>query len=144
KSGKDLITSRQLARDGKPTLDLAAVADDFAAAHPEVVDIWRQQEARALSTIKDDPDAAAKAIAAEIGLSPEETASQLKQGVYLTPEEVAGPEWLGSEGKPGNIAVNLQSASQFLTDQKQIPAAAPLKTFQDAVYTKGLPGAITQ
>jgi taurine transport system substrate-binding protein len=142
KTGKDLITSRQLAKDGKPTLDLGAVADDFAAAHPEVVDIWRQQEARALTTIKDDPDAAAKAIAAEIGLTPEALAGQLKQGVYLTPEQVASPEWLGSEGAPGNIAVNLQSASQFLADQKQIPTAAPLTTFQDAIYTKGLPGVL--
>jgi taurine transport system substrate-binding protein len=144
KTGKDLITSRQLAKDGKPTLDLAAVSDEFAAAHPEVVDIWRQQEARALTTIKDDPAAAAKAVAAEIGLSPAEVAGQLKQGVYLTPEQVASPEWLGSEGKPGNIATNLQSASQFLADQKQIPSAAPLPTFQDAIYTKGLPGVLTQ
>jgi taurine transport system substrate-binding protein len=144
KTGKDLITSRQLAKDGKPTLDLGAVSDEFANAHPDVVDIWRQQEARALKVIHDDPAAAAKAIAAEIGLSPDEVAGQLKQGVYLTPEQVASPEWLGSEGKPGNIAVNLQSASQFLADQKQIPSAAPLQTFQDAIYTKGLPGAITQ
>jgi taurine transport system substrate-binding protein len=144
KSGKDLITSRQLAKGGKPTLDLGAVSEEFASAHPEVVDIWRQQEARALTTIKDDPDAAAKAIAAEIGLSPEEVAGQIKQGVYLTPEQVASPEWLGSEGKPGNIAVNLQNASQFLADQKQIPSAAPLTTFQDAIYTKGLPGVLNQ
>lgn len=144
RNGKDLITSRQLARDGKPTLDLAVVADEFAEAHPEVVDIWRQQQARALTVIKDDPQAAAKAIAAEIGLTPEEVAGQLKQGVYLTPAEVASPEWLGSDGAPGNLAVNLESASQFLAEQKQIPAAAPLKTFQDAIYTKGLPGAITQ
>ena len=144
KSGQDLITSRRLAKDGKPTLDLAAVSDDFASAHPEVVDTWRQQEARALTTIKNDPGAAAKAIAAEIGLSPEATAAQLKQGVYLTPEEVASPEWFGAEGKPGNIAANLQSASQFLADQKQIPSAAPLKTFQDAIYTKGLPGVLSQ
>jgi taurine transport system substrate-binding protein len=144
KSGKDLITSRQLAKDGKPTLDLGAVSDEFAAAHPEVVDIWRQQEARALTTIKDDPAAAAKAIAAEIGLTPEAVAGQLKQGVYLTPGEVASAEWLGSDGAPGNIAANLESASQFLAEQKQIPAAAPLKTFQDAIYTKGLPGALTQ
>jgi taurine transport system substrate-binding protein len=144
KTGKDLITSRQLAKDGKPTLDLSAVADDFAQAHPDVVNTWRQQEARALTTIKDDPDAAAKAIAAEIGLAPEVVAGQLKQGVYLTPQEVASPEWLGSEGAPGNIAVNLQSASQFLADQKQIPTAAPLKTFQDAIYTKGLPDALKQ
>lgn len=142
--GKDLITSRQLARDGKPTLDLGVVADEFADAHPDVVDIWRQQEARALTVIKDDPDAAAKAIGAEIGLSADEVKGQLKQGVYLTPTEVASAEWLGAEGNPGNIAVNLESASQFLAEQKQIPAAAPLKTFQDAIYTKGLPGAITQ
>lgn len=142
--GKDLITSRQLARDGKPTLDLAVVADEFATAHPDVVDIWRKQEARALDLIKDDPGAAAKAIAAEIGLTPEDVAGQLKQGVYLTPAEVASPEWLGSDGAPGNIAVNLESASRFLAEQKQIPSAAPLKTFQDAVYTEGLPDAITQ
>jgi taurine transport system substrate-binding protein len=144
KTGKDLITSRQLAKNGKPTLDLGAVSDEFANAHPDVVDVWRQQEARALKLIHDDPAAAAKAIAAEIGLSPDEVVGQLKQGVYLTPDQVASPEWLGAEGKPGNIAVNLQSASQFLADQKQIPAAAPLQTFQDAIYTKGLPGAITQ
>ena len=142
--GKDLITSRHLAKDGKPTLDLGAVADDFAAQHPDVVDIWRQQEARALQLIQSDPKAAATAIAAEIGLTPDEVAGQLEQGVYLTPEQVASPEWLGSEGKPGNIAVNLQSASQFLAEQKQIPAAAPLQTFQDAIYTKGLPGVLAQ
>jgi taurine transport system substrate-binding protein len=64
--------------------------------------------------------------------------------VYLTPQQVASPEWLGSEGKPGNIAVNLQSASQFLADQKQIPSAAPLQSFQNAIYTKGLPNVIAQ
>ncbi|GAB5896487.1 taurine ABC transporter substrate-binding protein [Mycolicibacterium mageritense] len=144
KTGKDLITSRQLAKDGKPTLDLGAVSDEFAAAHPDVVDVWRQQEARALGVIKDDPSAAAKAISAEIGLTPDDVAGQLKQGVYLTPAEVASPQWLGTDGQPGNIAANLQSASQFLADQKQIPQAAPLKTFQDAIYTKGLPGVLTK
>jgi taurine transport system substrate-binding protein len=144
KTGKDLITSRQLAKDGKPTLDLSAVSDDFASAHPDVVDKWRQQEARALDTIKNDPTAAAKAIASEIGLNQDDVAGQLKQGVYLTPDEVASAQWLGSDGAPGNIAANLQSASQFLAEQKQIPAAAPLSTFQNAIYTKGLPGALKQ
>jgi taurine transport system substrate-binding protein len=144
RTGKDLITSRQLAKDGKPTLDLGAVSQEFAEAHPDVVDIWRQQEARALTVIHDDPAAAAKAIAAQIGLSPDDVAGQLKQGVYLTPGQVASPEWLGSEGKPGNIATNLQNASLFLADQKQIPSAAPLATFKEAIYTKGLPGVLTQ
>ncbi|MGP4055841.1 taurine ABC transporter substrate-binding protein [Mycobacterium sp. 4D054] len=143
-TGKDLITSRQLAKAGKPTLDLGVVSKEFAQAHPDVVDIWRRHEARALDLIKNDPDAAAKAVSAEIGLTPEETAGQIKQGVFVTPDELASAEWLGAEGNPGNIAVNLQSASQFLAEQKQIPAAAPLKTFQEAIYTKGLPDVLNQ
>ena len=111
KTGKDLITSRQLAKDGKPTLDLAAVSNEFAAAHPDVVDTWRKQQARALNTIHDDPAAAAKAIAAEVGLSPDDVAGQLKQGVYLTPAEVASPEWLGTEGAAGQHRG--QSAERF-------------------------------
>ena len=144
KTGRDLITSRQLAQDGKPTLDLAAVRTEFADANPNVVDVWRQQEARALDVLRNEPDAAAKAIAAEIGLTPEDVAGQLKQGVYLTPAEVTSAQWLGTEGKPGNIADNLESASKFLAEQKQIPAPAPLQTFQDAIYTKGLPDALKQ
>jgi taurine transport system substrate-binding protein len=144
RNGKDLITSRRLADTGKPTLDLAVVADDFAAAHPDVVDIWRQQQARALDVIKNDPAAAAKAIAAESGLTPGDVEGQLEQVGFLTPAEIASPEWLGTDGSPGNLAANLQSSSQFLFEQKQIEAAAPLKTFQEALYTTGLPGALTQ
>lgn len=144
KNGTQLISSKELADAGKPTLDLAVVATEFAESHPEVVDVWRQQQARALRTIHDDPQAAAKAVAAENALDPKEVEGQLKQAVFLTPEEIASPQWLGSEGQPGNLAANLQSASQFLADQKQIPAAATLRTFQDALYVKGLPDALSQ
>ncbi len=139
RSGKVLITSRELAAKGKPTLDLAAVSNSFASANPKVVDVWRQQQARALKEIKDDPAAAAKAIAAEIALSPGDVEQQLIKTVFLTPEQIASPEWLGAEGKPGNLAANLESASQFLAEQKQIPSPAPLSAFQNALYTTGLP-----
>jgi taurine transport system substrate-binding protein len=144
RNGKVLITSRQLADKGKPTLDLAAVSNSFAKDNPTVVDAWRQQQARALGEIKNDPAAAAKAIAAEIALSPADVEQQLKKTVFLTPDQVASPEWLGSDGKPGNLAANLESASQFLADQKQIPAAAPLSTFQNALYTAGLPNVLNR
>ncbi len=144
KSGKDLITSRQLAAEGKPTLDLAVVSTKFAEANPDVVDTWRKQQARALDVLKDDPSAAAKAIAAEVGLTPEDIEGQLTQTVFLTPQEVASGEWLGTDGTPGNLAANLQSASEFLAEQNQIPSAATLKAFQDGLYTKGLPGVLTE
>ena len=144
RNGKVLISSRQLADNGKPTLDLAAVSNSFAKDNPKVVDVWRQQQARALTEIKNDPAAAAKAISAEIALPPGDVEQQLKKTAFLTPEQVASPEWLGTDGKPGNLAANLASASQFLADQKQIPAPAPLSTFQNALYTTGLPDALTR
>lgn len=144
KNGKTLITSRDLAERGKPTLDLAAVSNSFAKDNPEVVDVWRRQQARALTVIADDPRAAAAAVAAEVGLGPDDVAQQLKKAVFLTPAEVASPQWLGSDGKPGNLAANLESASRFLADQKQIPAPAALTVFQNALYTQGLPDVLTR
>ncbi|OZD15163.1 glycine/betaine ABC transporter substrate-binding protein [Rhodococcus sp. 15-649-1-2] len=142
KTGTTLIASRELATAGKPTLDLGVVSTAFADEHSDAVDVWRQVETRALNTIADDPDAAAKAVAAEIGITEDEAANQLGQGVFLTPEELTSPEWLGTDGAVGNIAANLQSASQFLASQNQIPEAAPLETFENAIYTKGLPGVL--
>ena len=110
--------------------------------HPEAVDTWRKVETKALTLIHDDPGAAAAAIAPEIGATPEDAANQLKQGVYLTEQELTSPEWLGTDGAPGNVAQNLQSAAQFLAEQKQIPAAPDLATFQKAIYTKGLPNVL--
>ena len=144
KDGTTIIASRQLATAGKPTLDLGVVSTEFADAHPEVVDTWRKVQARALTLIKDDPKAAAEAVAAQLNTTPEDAADQLKQGTYLTVAELTSPTWLGTEGNPGNLAENLHSAADFLAEQQQIPSAPPLKTFQDAIYTKGLPGVVEQ
>lgn len=144
KDGTTIIASRQLATAGKPTLDLGVVSTEFADAHPEVVDTWRKVQARALTLIKDDPQAAAEAVAAQLNTTPEDAANQLKQGTYLTVAELTSPTWLGTEGNPGNLAENLHSAAEFLAEQQQIPSAPPLKTFQDAIYTKGLPGVVEQ
>ena len=142
KTGTTLITSRELATAGKPTLDLGVVSSAFAQDHPDVVDTWRKLEAKALGVIHNDPQAAAAAIGPELGTTPDDAAGQFKQGVYLTDQQLTSAEWLGTDGAPGNIAQNLQSAAQFLTDQKQIPSAPDLATFQKALYTKGLPSVL--
>ena len=139
KNGKVLITSRELSFIGKPTLDLAAVSNSFAQDNAMAVDVWRQQQARALTEIENRPAAAAKVIADEIALPPGTVTRQLEKTVFLRPDQVASDTWLGTDGKPGNLAAKLQITSQFLADQKLIPAAAPLSVFENALYTKGLP-----
>ncbi len=142
--GTTLIASRQLATAGKPTLDLGVVSSEFATANPEVVNTWRQVQARALTLIKDDPQAAADAVAAQLGTTPEDAANQLKQGTFLTVAELTSPTWLGTQGNPGNLSENLHSAAVFLAEQQQIPAAPPIETFREAIYTEGLPGVLEQ
>ena len=139
KDGTTLITSREIATAGKPTLDLGVVSGSFANEHPEVVDVWRRVQARALRQIATDRPGAVKAVAAQLGIGEEQAEAQLRQGTYLTPEQLASPEWLGTDGAPGRLAHVLQSAAQFLADQKQIPAAPAEADFAAAVYTKGLP-----
>jgi taurine transport system substrate-binding protein len=114
KTGKVLISSRQLATAGKPTLDLGVVSTPFIQAHPDAVDAWRKAEAQALDLIAGDPAAASKSIGAELNLTPEEAQSQLEQGVFLKPADLASDEWLGTEAKVGKLADNLVSAAQFL------------------------------
>ncbi|MGL6236497.1 MAG: ABC transporter substrate-binding protein [Segniliparus sp.] len=142
KSGKTLLTSRELAQSGKPTLDLGVVSRAFADQHPEVVDVWRKTEAKALRTIAEDPAAAAQAVAAEIGITPAAAADQLKQGIFLSPAEEASAQWLGTAGAPGGVALNLLDAARFLVAQKQIAEAPGEASLRGAVYTKGLPAVL--
>ncbi|GAA2632249.1 taurine ABC transporter substrate-binding protein [Paractinoplanes durhamensis] len=142
KTGKVLISSRELATAGKPTLDLGVVSSAFAQAHPDAVDAWRKVESQALNLIASDPAAASKAIAVELNLSPEEAQSQLSQGVFLKPADIASPEWLGTEGSVGKLADNLVSAAEFLKGQQKIDAVPSLADVQKAIYVKGLPSAL--
>ncbi|MEU8655936.1 taurine ABC transporter substrate-binding protein [Actinoplanes philippinensis] len=142
KTGKVLVTSRELAAGGKPTLDLGVVSTAFATAHPEAVDAWRKVEAQALTVIATDPDTAGKAVGAELNLSADEAEAQLSQGVFLKPADLSSPEWLGTDGAPGKLAGNLVSAAEFLKSQQKIDAVPALADVQKAIYVKGLPGVL--
>ena len=142
KTGKVLITSRELAAGGKPTLDLGVVSTAFAEAHPEAVDAWRKVEAQALDIIANDPAAASKAVGTELNLSPDEALNQLKQGVFLKPADISSPEWLGTDGNVGKIADNLVSAAEFLKSQQKVDAVPTVDEVKKAVYVEGLPSVL--
>ncbi len=119
------------------------VSTAFADAHPDAVDAWRRAEARALTLIASDRDAAATAVGAELNISPADAANQLGQGVFLSPADLASPEWLGTPDQVGGLARNLVSAAEFLKRQQKIDAVPDLATVQKAIYNKGLPSALS-
>lgn len=138
KTGDTLITSRELAEGGNPTLDLGVVSTAFITAHPDAVDAWRKAEARALTLIEKDPTAAATAIGTQLNITPDAAAAQLKQGVYLTPANLSSAQWLGTPEAPGKLADNLLDAATFLKNQQKIDAVPDLATVQKAIYNQGL------
>ncbi len=143
-TGTVLVDSAAVAKDGKPTLDLGVVSDDLISKHPEVVDAWRKAETTALAQVREQPDTAAKAVAAELSITEADAKSQLSQGIFLSPAEITSSTWLGSGGKPGDIVTNLLDAAQFLADQKKIPSAPSRDAIAAAIYTKGLPDVLTK
>ncbi|MEU6486844.1 glycine betaine ABC transporter substrate-binding protein [Streptomyces sp. NPDC046887] len=138
KDGHPLVTSRQVAADGKPTADLGVVTDAFATRHPEIVDAWVKAQDTAVRQAKSDPEKAAKSIGAELNLPPAEAERQLGQLVLLTAEEQAGPQYLGTPGKPGALAGNLRDAASFLKTQQAVDAVPELSAFQQALAVKEL------
>ncbi|MEU4782103.1 glycine betaine ABC transporter substrate-binding protein [Micromonospora sp. NPDC023633] len=143
KDGRVLVSSRDLAAAGKPTLDLGVVSTAFAEAHPEAVDAWRKAEGQALDLIAAEPAKAAAAVGAELNISAADAQRQLSQGVFLRPADLVTDEWLGTEAKVGRLAENLVSAAEFLKSQRKIDAVPDLATVQKAIYVKGLPGALS-
>jgi taurine transport system substrate-binding protein len=126
--GNVLVTSADLAEEGKTTYDLAVVTDDFAEQHPAAVETWLAQQDRAVQLIADDPDAAAEAIAVELNISPEEAADQLADLVFVPAADQVGADYLG-----GGLAENLFAAAQFNQELGEIDAVQDEADYQAAV-----------
>src|SRR5262249_24735720 len=92
--GKVLITSEDLAKKGKTTYDLGVVTTKFADAYPDVVKVWVAQEDKAVTLLNSDPDAAAKAISAELNITPAEAKDQASQLIFVPAAEQAGAAYL--------------------------------------------------
>lgn len=131
--GKVLVTSGDLAEQGVVTADLGIVSTDFADENPDVVSAWLEAENRGAELIQDDPQQAAEIVADEFGVTPEETAAQLKDLIILNRDQQLTPEYLGSEGSPGALSETLFKTGEFLADNDLIDETPDQATFEDVV-----------
>jgi taurine transport system substrate-binding protein len=126
--GHLLVSSADLAKEGKTTYDLAVVTKDFASKYPDAVKTWVAQQDRAVKLYRSDPDAAATAVGAELNVSAEEVLPQMKDLIFLTADEQAGADYLG-----GGLAKNLFAAAEFNKNLAQIPKVQPEASYASAV-----------
>jgi taurine transport system substrate-binding protein len=133
KDGKILITSAQLAKQGKLTADLAVATNAFSDKYPDAMQTWLDQENKAVQLYDSDPQTAAAAVGRQLNISAADALSQMKDLILLDATQQAGADYLGTPAAPGKLADNLESAAQFLKSQGSVQGVPALSAFQAAL-----------
>ena len=97
---------------------------------------WLRAQDEAVALLKNDPEAAAAAIAAELGITPEEALAQTKGLTFLSGAEQISAEWLGTPEAPGKFPDTLLATGEFLVKQGKIPTAPSLETLRAGIATQ--------
>ncbi|MET0687407.1 MAG: ABC transporter substrate-binding protein [Solirubrobacteraceae bacterium] len=126
--GTTLVDSEQLANEGKTTYDLGVVTNEFADQYPDAVKTWVEQQDRAVKLYRDDPDAAAAAVAAELNLEPAAALAQMKDLIFLDASEQVAPDALG-----GGLGSALAATAKFNQELAQIPSTQDDQFYSEAV-----------
>lgn len=131
--GTILTTAEDLAKRGYATFNVAVARTEFAQQYPDVLKQYRSMLDQSVKTYRDDPQAAGKALAAELGISPEEALKQAGQSIWLDSSEQADPKYFGTSSQPGATAKGLKDTADFMVSQKAIPTAPSQDDYQKRI-----------
>lgn len=132
-TGTMVMSSEDTAATGTATYDLAGATTDFIDANPDFMETWTAVQDAAVRLIQDEPEQAAEAIAAQLGIDPAEAAAQMEGYIYLTAAEQAGEDYFG-----GKLADDLVVTAEFLLEQQEIDDLAPPERYEEAVYSDAI------
>lgn len=127
--GTIVLSSEDTAAAGTPTYDMAAATTTFIEAQPQFMTVWTALQDEAVRVIHEEPERAAEAIGAQLGIDPAEAAEQMEGYVYLRAVEQAGADYFG-----GKLPEDLLLTAEFLLAQREIEALAPAEVYEQAVY----------
>jgi taurine transport system substrate-binding protein len=136
--GSVLLSAKDLYKKGIITADLGVAHKDFITQHPATLQKYVALLDEAVNFYREQPEAAAAAIAPEVGLSPAETLQVMNQLIWLSSSEQANGKHLGSAKKPGAFASVLKDSADFMEDQGAIQEVPDLGVFRAGIYTGGL------
>lgn len=125
KTGKVLVTSKDVADKGAPTFSAWVAATGFAEEHPDFLRAYADVIGKTYASFAAEPaawgpdSANAKALAGLLGGTPEQQAAALKNLNLLPPEVQASAAWLGG-GEASGAAKILKDTATFLKAQGKI------------------------
>lgn len=145
KTGKVLLTSRDVAERGAATFSAWVATGAFAKDNPAFLKSFAGVIERYSASFRDDkaawgPESAnAKALAALLGGTPSDQAAALSNLSLVPPKQQASTAWLAG-GENSGAAKILKETAEFLKEQKKITAVLPsYGGFVTAEYVKDLP-----
>ncbi len=134
--GVVLTDSAEQAKNGAITADLIVVSKAFSQKYPAATAKYLAAQIYSVDTFKADEAGSIQKMADVLGLSAEETKSQVDGFVYPTGQEQLGADYLGDSSKVGAMAQVLKDTADFLVEQGSISAAPELSVFEDSVTGK--------
>lgn len=141
--GKVLVNSGQLAKKhGIVTADVGMARRAYAKQCPRIVTAWVKQQIRAVKLYRDNPQKAAKAVAAEFQQPVDVVAKQMSQYIWLDGKQQLSKDWLGTPKAKGHMAEVLASTAKFLEDQQLIKKAASKDEFSKRIWSQFIQKAI--
>ena len=143
KTGKVLLTSKQVADRGAPTFSAWVATAAFAKSNSKflstfaaVIDKYSTSFAKDKAAWGPDSDNA-KALARLLGGTPQDQASALTNLSLLSISQQASDAWLGGGEKSGAAKI-LKDTAEFLKEQKKITQVLPsYAAFVTAEYLSG-------
>lgn len=140
--GDVLITSGELAELGYLTGDIGIVREGFAERNPELVVRYLETQLRAIALYREDPQAAAAAVAREFEMPVAEAARQMAGLKLLSGPEQLGSEYLGTSATPGALVEVFYATAQFLVEQQTIGQLPDREVFRNAIDASFLERAV--
>jgi NitT/TauT family transport system substrate-binding protein len=139
--GREVVTAEEIAKLGFPSLNVLAVTDDFAAAHPQIVQqvVCQTMHAQTLAA-GPDADTYIKAAAGTVGATPDDAVAATKVIPWVAgKDELSWFEGPSGDVKDGQIAKAYALTGQFLKDQGRVttvPTADQIAGALDSSYVK--------
>ncbi len=132
-NGEVLIDSEAMIEKGFVTANVGQVRKEFAENNPELVVGLLKQLMKAHEIYKENPDTAAKAVADELEISPEEAKFQMSGSIWLSPEELISEKYFGTSQKPGNFVNVMYDTAIFLEENGSIEKVPELDRFKEFI-----------
>ncbi|TWA65718.1 taurine transport system substrate-binding protein [Azospirillum baldaniorum] len=145
KTGKVLLTSRQVADRGAPTFTAWVATAAFAKENPAFLKSFAGVVERYSVSFRDDKAAwgpespNAKTLAGLLGGTPSDQAAALNNLSLIPAKQQASKDWLDG-GESSGTARILKETAEFLKEQKKVSTVLPsYGGFVTADYVKALP-----